>query len=60
MNLESRVRPKNFAAKFASMFEVRIILGDISVVREIGQTVLEKSVARVVQNSLSLLLEQLQ
>ena len=41
MNLESRVRPKNFAAKFASMFKVWIILGDISVVREIGQTVLE-------------------
>ena len=60
MNLESRVRPKNLAAKFASMLKVWIILGDIPVVREIRQTVLEQSVARVVQDSLGLLLEQLQ
>ena len=60
MNLESRVRPENLAAKFASMLKVWIILGDIPVVREIRQTVLEQSVARVVQDSLGLLLEQLQ
>ena len=42
------------------MLKVGIVLGQILVVGEVGQTVLEEAVAGVVEDALRLLLEQLQ
>ena len=58
MNLKCRVRAKHLSAELAPVLEVRIVFMHTFVVAQVGQAVLQKTVAGIVQDALRLLLQQ--